>query len=118
MNSMYNKSEYNLRFAGPNVSTLPFAPDLDNDSSRVNTANSPSPTSLVYVAPQPYDCVTSYPAWIVRGTLVNQTTQPNYLQVGTLVDAGKNGIDIASAGQFSMPFEYRIETLSCAVRPY
>ncbi len=115
MNSMYNRSEYNLRFAGPNMSTLQFAPDLDNDSTWVNSATG---TSLLYVAPQPYDCVTSYPSWIVRGTLVNQASQPNYVQVGTLIDMGKNGSGTTNAGQFSTPFEYRIETLSCAVKPY
>jgi hypothetical protein len=112
---MYNRSEYNLRFAGPNMSTLQFAPDLDNDSTWVNSATG---TSLLYVAPQPYDCVTSYPSWIVRGTLVNQASQPNYVQVGTLVDMGKNGAGATNVGQFSTPFEYRIETLSCAVKPY
>ena len=120
LSAMYNGSGYGLRFLPivTSISPLQFAPDLDNDSTKVNTANSPYPTSLVYVAPQPYDCVTSYPSWIVRGTLVNQTSQPNYVQVGTLVDTGKNGSDTTSVGQFSAPFEYRIETLSCAAKPY
>lgn len=93
MNSMYGGSEYNLRFAGvANITTLQFAPDLDNDGTWVSSANSPYPSSLVYVAPQPYDCVTSYPSWIVRGTLINQASQPNYVQLGTLIDMGKNGV--------------------------
>lgn len=120
MISMYNGSEYNLRFLpiATSISSLQFAPDLDNDATKVNTANSPYPTSLVYVAPQRYDCVTSYPSWIVRGTLVNQISQPNYVQAGTLVNMGKNSFGTTNVGQFSTPFEYRIETLSCAVRPY
>lgn len=112
MNSMYNGSEYNLRFAGPNIFTLPFAPDLDNDSTWVASAYG---TSLVYVAPQPYDCNTSYPSWVVRGTLVNQSS---YVQAGTLIDMGKNGTGTTNVGLFSTPFEYKIETLSCAVKPY
>ena len=113
MNSMYNGEEYNLRFAGPNISTtLPLAQDFDNDSTWIASAYG---TSLVYVAPQPYNCVSSYPSWVVRGTLVNQS---NNLQAATLIDMGKNGGGTTNVGQFSIPFEYRIETLSCAVKPY
>jgi hypothetical protein len=109
LNSMYNGSQYGFHFLPiANVSTLPFAPDFDNDG---NLANTPNVTSLVLVLPQPYNCAQGvYPSWIVRGTLENQGSQPSYLALATLVDAGKNSVN---AGQFSMPFEYQIQALSC-----
>mgnify|MGYP001793098195 CR=1 FL=1 len=115
LNSMYNGAQYGLHFLPiANISNLPFAPDLDNDGDRVSTANYPNPTSLAIVLPQPYNCATGvYPSWIVRGTLPNSATQPSFLQVATLVDAGKNGSGNTSVGQFSMPFEYHIQALTC-----
>jgi hypothetical protein len=65
------------------------------------------------VLPQPYNCGNGvYPSWIVRGTLQNQasgSTSPSYLQVATLGAGSAN----TAAGQFSMPFEYQIQALSC-----
>jgi hypothetical protein len=119
LDSMYGGAEYNLRyFPAVNISTLPFAPDLDNDGARVGNANSPNASSLAIVLPQPYNCATGvYPSWIVRGTLQNSLSQPAYLQVGTLADLGKNGSGNTIVGQFSMPFEYQIQALSC-FHPY
>jgi len=119
LDSMYSASEYNLRFFPVvNVSTLPFAPDLDNDGTRVNESNSPNSTSIALVLPQPYNCSTGvYPSWIVRGTLQNSLSQPSYLQVGTLANLGKTGMSDTLVGQFSMPFEYQIQALSC-FHPY
>jgi hypothetical protein len=116
---MFGGAEYNLRFFPVvNISTLPFAPDLDNDGNRVSNANTPNASSLALVLPQPYDCATGvYPSWIVRGTLQNSLTQLAYLQAGTLVDLGKNGLGNTAVGQFSMPFEYQIQALSC-FHPY
>jgi hypothetical protein len=119
LDSMFGGAEYNLRFFPVvNISTLPFAPDLDNDGNRVSNANTPNASSLALVLPQPYDCATGvYPSWIVRGTLQNSLTQLAYLQAGTLVDLGKNGLGNTAVGQFSMPFEYQIQALSC-FHPY
>ena len=112
MNGMFNGSQYNLHYLPTqNITSLPFAPDYDNDG---NGANFPNPTSLVMVFPQPYNCVQGiYPSWIVRGTLQNQVSPPSYLQVATLVDFGKNVKNLTNVGQFSVPFEYQIESLSC-----
>jgi len=113
LNGMFNGSQYNLHYLPTlNISTtLPFAPDYDNDG---NAANYPNPTSLVLVIPQPYSCAQGiYPSWIVRSTLQNQTIQPGYLQVATLVDFGNGPKNFTSVGQFSVPFEYRIQAESC-----
>ena len=117
--SMYNGNTYNLRFLpAANISSLPFAPDLHSDPSDVSAANIQNATSLVIVLPQPYNCAQGvYPSWVVRGTLLNQTTQPSYLQVGTLLNGGKNGSGSTAVGQFSMPFEYQIQALTC-FNPY
>jgi len=112
MNGMFNGNQYNLHYLPTqNISSLQFAPDFDNDG---NGANFPNPTSLVMVFPQPYSCAQGiYPSWIVRGTLQNQVSQPRYLQVATLVDFGKNPKTFTNVGQFSVPFEYQIQSLSC-----
>ncbi len=121
LDSMYNRATYHVLFLPvQNISTISqFAPDLDNDASWTSVANTPNASSLVLVLPQPYNCSTTpggtqavYPSWIVRGTLQNQATTPSYLQLGTLIGSGN-----APAGQFSMPFEYKIEALSC-FHPY
>src|SRR5262249_31416461 len=106
LDKMYGGNEYNLRyFPVVNITTLPFAPDLDNDGDRVNNANSPNASSFAIVLPQAYNCAAGvYPSWIVRGTLQNALSQPSYLQVGTLADVGRNGSGNTIVGQFSMPF--------------
>src|SRR6185369_8475361 len=59
LDSMYGREEYNLRyFPVANITTLPFAPDLDNDGDRVSNANSPNSSSYAIVLPQPYNCST------------------------------------------------------------
>jgi len=119
LDSMYGGSEYKLRYMpAVNISSLPFAPDLHNDLSVVNESNSPNATSLTLVLPQPYNCTAGvYPSWIVRGTLQNSMTQPSLVQVGTLANLGKTGMSDTSVGQFSAPFEYQIQALSC-FHPY
>jgi hypothetical protein len=103
----FNGDTHNLRFMPVgNLSTLPFASGTFNGPGYVN---SPNITSLVVVLPQPYNCSQHiYPSWIVRGTLPN-TPGSSLVQVGTLVNVSKG----VPAGQFSMPFELRVEALEC-----
>ena len=119
IDSMVDRSTYHVWYMpSTDVSSLPLAPDSDGDSDAISVSNSPNLSSLAIVLPQPYNCTQGvYPSWIVRGTLQNQTSQPSYLQVGALVDVGKNGTSLQPAGQFSMPFEIRVQALSC-FHPY
>jgi hypothetical protein len=63
------------------------------------------------VYPQPYDCNsggTTKPSWIVIGNNVTG----GFLQVGTLHKTVKGGTRVHE-GQYQMPFELRIEALTC-----
>jgi hypothetical protein len=119
LDSMFNGLTYHVwNMPAIDISTLPFAPDSDGDSSAVSLSNSPNVTSLVIVLPQPYNCTQGiYPSWIVRSTLPNQGSQPSYVALATLVDTTKNNQTTTSAGQFPMPFEYQIQALAC-FHPY
>jgi hypothetical protein len=73
--------------------------------------NTPFPTSPVAVYPM-YPAVCgpgSMPTWIVRGTSLNRN---GTLQVGTLHKKPTRGAQIHN-GQYSLPFELRIEALQC-----
>jgi hypothetical protein len=93
------------------------APDADPGFG-FSDQNIPYSTSPALVIPQPYNCNTGgsvKPAWVVRGTLT--TADPlipaGYsLQVGTAHQQLKNGT-LVRAGQYSMPFELRVEALDC-----
>lgn len=111
-----DRKDYRLRFP-------PLVTDAVSTYTRVDLVeveNTPYVTSTVQVIPQPYDCAaggTVKPSWIVRGT--NASSDPSVpgshnLQVGTLSRIASNGTRY-HAGQYSMPFEIRIEALSCYV---
>lgn len=108
-----NRQQYRLRFMPPGVD----APDLHIDPAIIPSENTPYEASPALVVPQPYDCASggaTRPSWIVRG--VNPSADPSLsaldnLQVGTLRRVVTGGT--VHAGQYSMPFEMRIEALSC-----
>lgn len=108
-----NRSDYRLRFM-PNLAD---APDR-MDPALIAAENAPYESSPVQVLPQPYDCNaggTTKPSWIVRGTVPSAdaaVAAAENLQVGSLARITSKGARIA-AGQYSMPFEMRIEALSC-----
>jgi hypothetical protein len=93
------------------------APDLHIDHAVIPSENTPYEASPALVTPQAYNCAsggTTRPAWVVRG--VNQSADPavppsDNLQLGTLRRVVNTGT--VHAGQYSMPFEMRIEALSC-----
>jgi hypothetical protein len=93
------------------------APDADPGAS-ISEQNTPYASSPAQVIPQPYDCNTGglvKPAWVVRGTVTSSDPliPAGYsLQVGTAHQTLKNGT-LVRAGQYSMPFEIRIESLQC-----
>lgn len=106
-------SDYRLRF-------MPFttdAPDRHTNPDAIPAENTPFESSPVRVLPQPYDCHVGgkvRPSWVVRGT--NTSADPGIaasesLQVGTLTRVTND--DIIHSGQYSLPFEMRIEALSC-----
>ena len=105
LEDMVGRDGYGLRYLPvANPSTLPMAPYTPNVSSQVlrPDQNSPLVTSPVLVMPLEYNCGQGrYPSWIVRGTLENS--------VGTLFNIATN----TAAGQYSAPFEVRIESLKC-----
>jgi hypothetical protein len=108
-----SRQDYRLRFMPPTVD----APDRHIDPAVIPSENVPYEASPAQVIPQPYDCATggaTKPSWIVRG--VNPSADPaipasENLQVGTLRRVTRTGT--VHAGQYSMPFEMRIEALSC-----
>ena len=97
----------------PNVD----APDRHIEPGVIPAENTPFEASPARVIPQPYDCAsggTTNPSWIVRGS--TPSADPaipanENLQVGTLRRMTTTGL--VHAGQYSMPFEMRIEALSC-----
>lgn len=108
-----NRQDYRLRFMPPTVD----APDRHIDPAVIPSENTPYEASSVRVIPQPFDCAvggTTKPSWIVRG--VNPSADATIpagenLQVGTLRRVTRTGT--VHAGQYSMPFEIRIEALGC-----
>jgi len=89
------------------------APDLHIDPTVLPEENFPYTASPGVVVPQPYNCNTGgtvKPSWIVRGNTPNAAVNPQ-LQVGTAHDYSTN--PPRRAGQYSMPFEIRIEALQC-----
>ena len=108
-----NRLDYRLRF----MPTVTDAEDRHTDPAAIPAENTPYESSPVLVIPQGYDCHTggsTRPAWIVRGTVASSDPDalaPENLQVGTLRRVTRTGT--VHAGQYSMPFEVRIEALSC-----
>ena len=113
LDQLANRNNYRLRFM-PQVAD---APDRHSSAETFPDDNNPFESSAVTVLPQPYNCTaggSTRPSWIVRGT--NPTSDPRVsasenLQVGTLYRASRSGP--IHAGQYSLPFEIRIEALSC-----
>lgn len=105
--------DYRLRF----MPEYTDSPDRHTNPAAIPFENTPYVTSPALVIPQPYDCLsggTVKPSWIVRGT--NASTDPGIapsenLQVGTL--SRLTSSSAVHAGQYSMPFEFRIEAMSC-----
>lgn len=114
--SFLSGQDYRLRFMPPNTDAL----DRHSDPDIVPAENLPYESSPVRVEPQPYNCNvggTTMPAWIIRGYVpsADPAIAPSEnLQVGTLYNVTRSG-DVHK-GQFSMPFEIRIEALSCLTR--
>jgi len=106
IDNLVGRDDYRLRF----MPLLVDAPDLHTDPSAVPGENIPYSSSPVLVIPQPYNCPTGpvKPAWIVRGTNSNNDLLTPGLQVGTL-----RKLPSIHAGQYYMPFEFRIEALTC-----
>ncbi len=112
--ALVNRQDYRLRFT-PFVTD---SPDRHTNPDAIPAENTPYEGSPVLVLPQPYDCTTggsTKPSWIVRGT--NASIDPNVpaaenLQIGTLSRIEAKGTR-HHAGQYSLPFEIRIEALSC-----
>jgi hypothetical protein len=107
------REDYRLRFMPPVVD----APDRHIDPTIIPEENVPYESSAATVIPQPYNCASGgavMPSWIVRG--VAASADPAIpasagLQVGTLRRFTRTGT--VHAGQYSMPFEMRIEASSC-----
>jgi hypothetical protein len=108
-----NRSDYRLRF----MSSTTDAPDKTGATVLLEE-NFPYETSPVLVLPQPSNCATggsTKPSWIVRGTVASADPAlpaGENLQVGTLARISNSGTR-SHAGQYSMPFEMRIEALTC-----
>jgi hypothetical protein len=104
-----NGSTYRLRF-------MPFmvdAPDLHVDPDEIPGENTPYSSSYAKVYPQSFDCNsggTTKPSWIVVG---NNLNDQGILQVGTLRKLPNGRGQSTHQGQYTMPFELRIEALQC-----
>lgn len=106
-------------FTGPDRATYrlgfdPYdvdAPDLHSGSSLSAIDNTPYPTSPAVVYPSyPEVCGPgTMPTWLVRGTTPNSG---GTLEVATLQKIPTRGSQIHE-GQYSMPFEMRIEAMQC-----
>jgi hypothetical protein len=99
--------DYRLRF-------LPHDTDAINIEPPGEVENTPYEASPAVVIPQSYDCHlggSNKPSWIVRGTTPN-TAANGALQLGTLTRVTNSATPV-HAGQYSMPFEMRIEALTC-----
>lgn len=105
--------DYRLRFMPTQVD----APDRHINPDVIPAENNPYGASPARVFPQPYNCLsggTIMPSWLVKGT--NASADPNIvpgenLQVGTA--SRVTSTSVTHAGQYSMPFEMRIEALTC-----
>lgn len=108
-----NSQDYRLRF----MPTTTMSPDRHTNPDAIPFENTPFEASPALVIPQPYDCHVGgnvKPSWIVRGA--NASADPAVaagegLQVGTLSRVTNSSI--LHAGQYSMPFEMRIQALTC-----
>ncbi len=112
LDTLMNTENYSFRFLpSANPTSLPVAGTVQSDDAAAAAmSNTPNATSWAVVLPQPYNCGQGvYPSWIVRGTLPNSSSQPSFMQVATLFDKDRN----LNAGQFSMPFDIRVQANQC-----
>ena len=106
-------------FTGPDRASyrlgfMPVAADAPNMHPVNDNQNTPYDSSPATVYPQSFDCNiggTTKPSWLVLG---NALGDQGRLQVGTLYKlatsvSGKN----VHKGQYMLPFELRIEALTC-----
>lgn len=105
-----DRSTYRLRFMAYQVD----APDLHVNPSEIPDENNPYPASPVVVYPN-YPAVCgpgNMPSWRVLGTNPNSL---GMMQVGTLHKevSSKGTLTLVHEGQYSTPFELRIEALQC-----
>ncbi|MBA3886492.1 MAG: hypothetical protein H0X67_12285 [Acidobacteria bacterium] len=113
MQLVLNRQDHRLRF----MPLVTDSPDRHTNPDAIPGENVPYESSPVLVIPQAYNCTTggsTNPAWIVRGIVpsadVNIHPGQN-LQVGTLTRLQRD--TVVHSGQYSMPFEIRIEATSC-----
>ena len=107
-----DRTTYSLAFKGYNQD-LPNAPNL-HDPDNTPRDNTPFPSSPVIVYPTyQVPCGPgAMPTWLVRGTSPN--TPGTEMQLGTLHERPSGPRDSAvHEGQYSMPFEMRIEAMKC-----
>jgi len=102
-----DRSTYRLAFMPVNVDAPDLHPVNDNE-------NVPYDSSPATVYPQAFDCTiggTTKPSWLVVGNNLNSL---GMMQVGTLykLATGANSTN-TQEGQYTMPFELRIDALSC-----
>jgi len=109
--STFNSETYRLGFMQDPVD----APDSHTDPARLVEDNFPHPSSAATVYPAyPPVCTTgSRPTWLVKGLNPNSD---GVMQVGTLYKVPLHGAH-QHQGQYSMPFEMRIEALACFTYP-
>jgi hypothetical protein len=109
--STFNRETYRLGFMQDPVD----AADLHTDPDRLIEDNFPytSSAATVYPAYPPACTSGSRPTWLVKGLNLNSL---GVMQVGTLYQIPLHGAH-QHQGQYSMPFEMRIEALSCFTYP-
>ena len=103
-----DRSSYRIGF----MPVVVDAPDLHQVNGDENIPHSSSPAK---VFPQAFDCTsggTTKPSWLVIGN--NPSADTGLVQVGTLYKLANSprGSD-THEGQYVLPFEFRIDALSC-----
>jgi hypothetical protein len=106
-------------FTGPDRASyrlgfMPVAVDAPNRHPVTDNQNTPYDSSPARVYPQVFDCNvggTTKPSWIVIG---NNLADSSRMQVGTLykLASSPSGANVHK-GQYTLPFELRIEALTC-----
>lgn len=96
------------------IGFMPVSVDAPNLHPVNDNQNTPYDSSPVTVYPQSFDCNiggTTKPSWLVLG---NSPDDSGRMQVGTLYKLASNvsGTNVHK-GQYSLPFEFRIEALTC-----
>ena len=95
------------------IGFMPVAVDAPNRHPVSDDQNTPYDSSPAKVYPQAFDCNmggTTKPSWLVMGT---HPADGSTTQVGTLykMASGKGGN--THKGQYTLPFELRVEALAC-----